>query len=281
MNDNENNEITNFQKEEGNVKEKESFFFSENAELEGTPGKWYTGEKIDNVLENSFPILFVHGINRSSTTWRVDNDMAEVTAKNRIETAYIDLHPADDMWKNGRLLAEKLKDIYQYFNEKVVVVAHSKGGIDTQAALVHYGASPYVSRVLTLSSPHHGSELADLAYSKWAGWLTDALKSKSKAVFSLQTAYMRAFRFLTDEDKNGNDTPVYTFGGTGWGSMNSELFWGGLYLSRFGQSDGAVTVKSSRLPYGNEVAVKDWSHKTIKEGKYIFPLCKKIRHGGG
>ena len=196
MNDNENNEITNFQKEEGNVKEKESFFFSENAELEGTPGKWYTGEKIDNVLENSFPILFVHGINRSSTTWRVDNDMAEVTAKNRIETAYIDLHPADDMWKNGRLLAEKLKDIYQYFNEKVVVVAHSKGGIDTQAALVHYGASPYVSRVLTLSSPHHGSELADLAYSKWAGWLTDALKSKSKAVFSLQTAYMRALPFF-------------------------------------------------------------------------------------
>ncbi|CAN7217661.1 esterase/lipase family protein [Rossellomorea sp. LjRoot5] len=238
------------------------------------PGRWFMDEEAVNT--SGYPILFVHGINTSSDTWIQDNDMLSITRGAGYQSVFIDLHPDEDMWRNGEILAGKLLEMYEFFNEKMVVVTHSKGGIDVQSALVHYGASPYVARVITLSTPHHGSELADLAFSKWAGWLTDALKSKTNAVFSLQTAYMKGFRAETDGSDLTQKIPIYTFGGTGWGGAYSELFWGGLYLSRFGQSDGAVLVKSSRLSYAKEVAVGDWTHTTIKRGSEVFPYLKDL-----
>jgi pimeloyl-ACP methyl ester carboxylesterase len=241
------------------------------------PGSWFSGEKPQEIKPGSYPILFIHGINTTSDTWWINgNDISESARSHGFETAFINLSGTNDMWSNGLLLAEKLKEISDYFQKEVVILSHSKGGIDAQTALVYHGASLYVKRVITLSTPHYGSELADLAYSKWADWLTETLGSKSDAVFSLQTGYMKAYRQRTDQLSNCEKTPFYTFGGTGWGSMNSELFWGGLYLSRFGASDGAVTVRSSRLPYGQEIMVDDWTHKTIKQGEEIFPYVERL-----
>ncbi|TGB02924.1 lipase family alpha/beta hydrolase [Halobacillus salinus] len=241
-------------------------------ETSGSPGLWYLGETPASVATSKHPILFVHGLNSASNTWWENNDMYNTAFQNGYETSFIDLYPTKNMWDNGALLADRIQDIYQHFGEKVVIVAHSKGGIDTQSALVHYGADPYVERVITLSTPHHGSQLADLAYSSWAGWLAGILGSKNDATYSLQTGYMEYFRSQTDNQPNLYTTPIYTFGGTKWGSFGSSLYWGGLYLRAYGSNDGAVTVKSSRLPYATELAVGDWNHTTIKKGSSTFSL---------
>ncbi|WP_066173773.1 esterase/lipase family protein [Bacillus marinisedimentorum] len=238
----------------------------------GVPGQWYVGTTPADVAPSKYPVLFVHGLNSSSNTWWQDNNMYDTAYQNGYETAFIDLYPTKTMWDNGAMLAQKIKDIYNHFGEKVVIVAHSKGGVDSQSALVHYGASPYVERLITLSSPHQGSELADLAHSSWAGWLAGILGSKSDATYSLQTGYMAYFRSVTDSHANLYKTPIYTFGGTKWGSFGSSLYWGGLYLRAYGSNDGAVTVNSSRLPYAQELAVGSWNHSTIKEGPSTFHL---------
>ncbi|ARI75705.1 esterase/lipase family protein [Halobacillus mangrovi] len=240
----------------------------------GTPGQWYLGKTPGSVSDPKLPILFVHGLNSSSETWYENNNMYTTAYQNGYETAFIDLYPDKNMWDNGALLAEKVKEMYAHFGEKVVVVAHSKGGIDTQAALVHYGAAPYIERMITLSTPYQGSQLADLAYSSWAGWLAGILGSKNDATYSLQTGYMSYFRSETDNQPNVYQTPIYTMGGTKWGSFGSSLYWGGLYLRAYGSNDGAVTVKSSRLEYANEIKVGDWNHTTIKEGSSTFNLFK-------
>ncbi|SDL95238.1 esterase/lipase family protein [Sediminibacillus halophilus] len=236
----------------------------------GNTGEWYVGITPSNGSDANHPILFVHGLNSSSYTWWEDNDMYDTALLNGFETAFIDLYPTSDMWDNGALLAEKLQEIYSFFGEKVVVVAHSKGGIDVQSAVIHYGAAPYVEKVITLSAPHHGSQLADLAYSSWAGWLAGILGNKNDATYSLQTGYMANFRTVTDSITN--DIPFLTFGGTERGSFGSSLYWGGLYLSSFGPNDGAVTFASSRLPYGTEVSAGAWNHYTIKQGSSTFEL---------
>lgn len=238
----------------------------------GTPGTWYLGAEPSNLSDSNYPILFVHGLNSSASTWWDGNDMYSTAFENGYKTAFVDLYPTNDMWDNGYLLSQRIKDIYNHFGKKVVIVGHSKGGVDTQSAIVHYGASPYVERVITLSTPHHGSELADLAYSSWAGWLAGILGNKSDATYSLQTGYMNYFRSITDSNSNVNNVPFYTFGGTKWGSFGSSLYWGGLYLRAYGQNDGAVTVRSSRLPYATEIKVGDWNHSTIKEGSSTFSL---------
>ncbi|MFS8186294.1 esterase/lipase family protein [Rossellomorea marisflavi] len=237
----------------------------------GNPGEWYVGT---NPAAAKQPILFVHGLNSSSNTWWNENDMYDVAYRSGYKTAFIDLYPQKDMWANGALLAAKLKEIHDYFGGKVVVVAHSKGGIDTQSALVHYGADRYVSKVITLSSPHHGSQLADLAYSNWAGWLAAIIGSKNEATASLQTGYMSQFRSQTDG--SSGMIPFYTMGGTSWGGFGGSLYWGGLYLSGYGSNDGAVTIASSRLPNAQEVAIGKWDHKTVKEGSSTFSIFQSL-----
>ncbi|MBP2005350.1 esterase/lipase family protein [Halobacillus andaensis] len=233
----------------------------------GTPGQWYEGLPPSYVDPAKSPVVFIHGLNSSSHTWWEENDMYDMAYQNGFETAFVDLYPTNNMWDNGRLLAEKLEEIYHHFGEKLVIVGHSKGGIDTQSALVHYGASSFVDRVITLSSPHQGSELANLAYSSWAGWLADIIGGKNEATYSLQTGYMDYFRQQTDVHSY---TPIYTLAGTSWGSFGSSLYWGGLYLSSYGANDGAVTVKSSTLPYSTELQVGNWNHSEIRTGRSTF-----------
>lgn len=94
----------------------------------GTPGKWFKGEEPVQKDESKPPLVFVHGINSSSSTWSDRNDMAKQAVLNGYESAFIDLHPDQDMKKNGKLLAEKLKEIYDAFGRKLIVIGHSKGG---------------------------------------------------------------------------------------------------------------------------------------------------------
>ena len=237
----------------------------------GTPGEWYIGDQPASVKPGSLPIVFVHGLNSSSNIWIDQNDMDEITYNENYQTAFIDLYPTKNMWDNGQLLASKLAEMHAYFGKKMILVTHSKGGVDTQAALVHSNAHKYVEKVITLSTPHHGSQLADLAFSNWAGWLAAIIGNRNDATYSLQTGYMSYFRSVTDSNSKASLTPYYTFAGTDWGRFGGTLYWGGLYLKQYGSNDGAVTVTSSRLPYGNEIKIGKWDHFTIKNGSTIFP----------
>ncbi len=241
----------------------------------GVPGTWYLGADPSWIDPSKAPIVFVHGYNSAASVWWDGNDMYETALANGYQTAFIDLYPEKDMWANGTMLAEKLKQIYEYFGgKKVVVVGHSKGGVDTQAALVHYGAHQYVSNVITLSSPHHGTQLSDLAHSSSAWWLAALLGSNNDATRSLQTGNMRYFRSITDNHANASKNHYYTLGGYKWGSFGSALYWGGIYLSSYGSNDGVVTVASSRLPGGSIVREGAWNHTTIREGSYTFSVFK-------
>lgn len=72
----------------------------------GTPGKWFKGEEPVQKDLSKPPLVFVHGINSSSSTWSDRNDMAKQAVLNGYESAFIDLYPDQDMKKNGKLLAE-------------------------------------------------------------------------------------------------------------------------------------------------------------------------------
>jgi triacylglycerol esterase/lipase EstA (alpha/beta hydrolase family) len=178
------------------------------------------------------------------------------------------------MWDNGKLLADKIKIISNHFEKKLIVIAHSKGGVDTQTALVYNGATPYVQRVITLSSPHHGSQLADLAYSSWAGWLADIIGSQNPGTSTLQTSYMKYFRSKTDALSNTATIPFFTFAGDNWFDGTASYILGGLYLSSFGKNDGVVTVDNAKLPGGRIVKIGPWEHTKVRTGSYVFSLIQ-------
>ncbi len=245
-----------------------------------TPGAWSAGETPPNLSPDKPVILFVHGLTSQAKIWYEDNDMYQYAYNNGYQTAFINMYDItgtpEDMWKDGELLAAKIKEISQrYGGKKIVIVAHSKGGVDTQAALVRYNAYPYVSRVITLSTPHHGSELADLAYSSWAGWLADLVGSQSPGTSSLQTSYMQYFRSEMNKDPDVNKVPFYTMSGDKWsGSSKASYTFGGAYLSLFGSNDGVVTTASAMLPGAKLIRSGPWNHATVRTGSYTFDLFK-------
>ncbi|MBW7476605.1 alpha/beta hydrolase [Paenibacillus oenotherae] len=244
----------------------------------GIPGSWSPGTNPAVIDPGKPAILFVHGLNGSAASWYDNNDMYQFAYNSGYQTAYINLHDitgtSQSMWDNGQLLAAKIKEISEYFGKKLVIVAHSKGGVDTQSALVHYNAYPYVSNVITLGSPHHGSQLADLAYSSWASWLSSLVGAQNPGTYSMQTSYMAYFRSLTNNHPNAGKNKFFTFAGKDWNSGSTAHFFGGLYLSSYGANDGVVTVANAHLPNGTMVKIGNWNHSSVKQGSNTFNLLK-------
>src|SRR5699024_7090043 len=235
------------------------------------PGEWYKGETPPNLQDDAPILLFVPGLNNIAQIFWEDNDMYQTAYEAGYQTAFIQLHDAGgesaNMCDNGALIAEKTNDISYYLGGKpITIIAYSKGGVDAQTALAYYDAWEYVDRVITLSSPHHGTELADLAYSWWAGWLADLLGARGDGTYVLQTGNMEEFRSLTDQKAYAYYNDYYTFGGTGWASSSAATWFGGVYLSQYGTNDGVVTTKSSALPHSEESIIADWDHTSIRTG---------------
>jgi triacylglycerol lipase len=71
--------------------------------------------------------------------------------------------PLADSDVRGAFLASQIEAVCARTGAaKVVVIAHSQGGIDVRAALA-LGAASHVAAVATIASPHHGTGVADTA----------------------------------------------------------------------------------------------------------------------
>jgi hypothetical protein len=136
---------------------------------------------------------------------------------------------------------------------------------------VHYGAHQYVGRVITLASPHHGSHLADLAYSWYAGWLGSLLGQKDEGTYSLQVGKMAEFRSVTDNHVNSRKNLYFTVAGMNRGPVLSALSMGGQYLSSYGENDGLVNVWSTKIPFATHLFTDpNFDHDNIRVGSAVF-----------
>ena len=67
----------------------------------------------------------------------------------------------------GKELAERICAIVTETGcEKINIIAHSKGGLDSRAAISHFGAAPYVASLTTINTPHQGCIFAEQLLSK-------------------------------------------------------------------------------------------------------------------
>lgn len=260
-------------------------------------GDWLIGATPPGANPAKPVIVFVQGLHGSAPNWWSDttyygvNDMYAYAYNNGYRTAFVQFRDADgnagSMWLNGSVLRQQLEAITKYFGvQKVDIVAHSKGGVDSQSAIVHYGAYPYVSTVFTLSSPHRGSELADLSYSWWSWWLGALLGQHDDGTYVMQTGYMSYFRSLTDSRSEDAAISYRMGGGTNHGPLFSAIWWGGSYLNFYGSNDGVVTVDSAMgLPRGIRLFVADFNHDNIRMGSrswsYIAPYLTPIGTAAG
>jgi pimeloyl-ACP methyl ester carboxylesterase len=261
----------------------------------------------DNVFYGAIPpggeqspvLVFVHGLGGLASDWWVNvpglqvNDMYDQAYEAGYRTAFVNLNvnpdapgcaverrPAKDMLYNGRVLSRQLDAIAQYYGvEQVDIVAHSKGGIDAQAAIVWWGAWRKARRVFTLGSPHQGSLVADLLWSPEGFWVSLILGERDDATFSLQTSSMRLFRTLTDVMPMDDGIRYYSGAGNFWNTPGTLYPLIGRWLQDQpggGDNDGVVTVASTSLPGAATLFLEPWNHSEVYVGRNAFPYIHRI-----
>ena len=104
------------------------------------------------------PVLLLHGYGCNSGYW---SRLAPRLDAARISHAAVDLEPLTGDIDDYAPLVERAVDALcaATGSDKVVIVAHSMGGLVARAWMRAYG-SARVARVITLGTPHHGTCLA-------------------------------------------------------------------------------------------------------------------------
>lgn len=67
--------------------------------------------------------------------------------------------------------------------EKVNIIAHSKGGLDSRYAISQLGLAPYVASLTTVNTPHRGCIFAQHLLDTLPQWMKDFVERKYNAIF--------------------------------------------------------------------------------------------------
>lgn len=106
------------------------------------------------------PVLLVHGYGANGGFWV--HLAAELEAQG-VSHATVDLEPVfGDIDDYAQQLEQAVQALLAATGSaKLVIVAHSMGGLVARAWLRRFGASR-VARIVTLGTPHHGTDLAQM-----------------------------------------------------------------------------------------------------------------------
>lgn len=120
------------------------------------------------ICQTKYPILMVHGVFfrdfKMVNYWgRIPKELEDNGA-----TIYYGNHNSASAVRDSALeLERRIKEIIEKTGcEKVNVIAHSKGGLDTRAAIALTDAGKYIASLTTINTPHRGCEFADYLLNK-------------------------------------------------------------------------------------------------------------------
>jgi len=152
-----------------------------------------------------YPVLLVHGMgfrdNKYIGYWgRIPRVLNEMGCS--VYFGYQDSNA--DVETNGKHLAERINQIiHETGAEKVNIIAHSKGGLDSRYAISSLHMGDKVASLTTISTPHHGSKTIDKLM-RIPRWLTKFVCACTDCWFRLlgdkkPNTYKVLCAFTTDE----------------------------------------------------------------------------------
>lgn len=257
---------------------------------------------------NAVPVIvFVHGLQEAASVWWNSNDMYSTAYSAGFRTAFLSINennsPNITPWQqNGLTLKPLFQRIAAYYNVRnFYIVAHGKGGLDTQAALLqssggNYTAldpqiAPLAKAVFTLGTPNQGTPLADWAFGSGQS-TAQGLGLVNPGFESLEVATVEAFRsqadplFTTGLPGGWSSTPslleFYTLGGN-TGAGNSLLQFTSNVLSNIvsGPNDGMVPLHNTALPfaYSMDIGQTNANDYQLNQGSVSFGSIDGVIQG--
>lgn len=248
--------------------------------LAGVVEDWWTDQTIAG-LNDMYILAYEAGYRTAFANQNLNPEMLDPAAPEPTgeSDCVVERRPSYDFSHNGEVLSQQFAAIIEHYAvEQVDIIAHSKGGIDTQAAITWFGASDSIQRVFTLATPHQGTPVVDMLWSPEGFWISKILGQRDRGTLSLTTNVMQAFR--DEVDANQANTNIQYFWGAGneWNRPDSLYELTGEWLQEQpngGDNDGVVTVSSAELSYATPLFVKPWNHVEAYMGRNAFPYIQQ------
>lgn len=124
--------------------------------------------KSQQICATKYPILMVHGV--FFRDFRYLNYWGRIPKELEINGAkifYGNHQSAAAVSQSGKEIADRIMQIVNETGcDKVNIIAHSKGGLDSRMALTLPGIAEHVASLTTINTPHRGCEFADYLLTK-------------------------------------------------------------------------------------------------------------------
>ncbi|WP_288886577.1 triacylglycerol lipase [uncultured Eubacterium sp.] len=168
----------------------------------------------EKICKTKYPLLMVHGVFfRDFKHFNYWGRIPDELEKNGASIFYGNHQSALAVAGSAEELARRIKEILKETGcEKVNVIAHSKGGLDTKYAIAKLGMSDYVASLTTINTPHRGCEFADYLLDKAPVSLRDKVAS----------GYNAALKAVGDENPSFIDA-VTDLTASGCKKINEEI----------------------------------------------------------
>ena len=120
------------------------------------------------ICRTKYPLLMVHGVFfRDFEHLNYWGRIPEELEKNGARIYYGNHNSASAVRDSAEQLAARVHEIIDKTGcEKVNIIAHSKGGLDSRAMIALTDAAPYVASLTTINTPHRGCQFADYLLNK-------------------------------------------------------------------------------------------------------------------
>lgn len=129
-----------------------------------------------------YPIVLMHGFNASPTSYWGFNGVAAQLRRDGHQVTETSVPPYDSVPVRARYLATQIDALLRSSGaRKVNLIAHSMGGLDARYLISSLGYGDRVASLTTISTPHGGSGIADVALRLTPGIADDAINALARA----------------------------------------------------------------------------------------------------
>lgn len=245
----------------------------------------------NEICRTKYPIILVHGI--FFRDWQLVNYWGRIPAaliKNGAKIYYGRQQSSLAVADSGAEVRDTiLKVIEETGAEKVNIIAHSKGGLDSRYAISCLGMDKYVATLTTMNTPHEGCDMVDFLLDKIPDGLRKFIERKYNAVFHKlgDTApdFMAGVNDLSainrrEQNKSMPDSPDVSYRSfmtvmDGAGSAGFPLNLGYMLIKKLnGANDGLVWEDSAR--HGDFRLIKPKHKRGISHGDIVDLMRENI-----
>jgi triacylglycerol lipase len=240
-------------------------------------------------MKTKYPILLVHGI--AIKDWKFIKCFGNI--KKVLNQAGFDVETSKTdgfgtIENNAKQLKKQIEDILLKYNtDKINIIAHSKGGLDSKYLIKELGMEEHVASLTTLCTPHKGSKIANkiLTLPKWIikileFWINLIYKIfKDENPNCLEVAkQLKSINKIEDETYNFSDIVYCQSYSTTLKRSRDDFIMGRplIFSKKYekDKSDGLVSNKSSEFgEYKGDCLEESISHSEIVG----YSLSKKKR----